>query len=60
MDNLKLNIDINVFNSRYWLFCAEVFWTRARCRSDCVIFHFFFFVVVVHFRSSCYAAVSGE
>jgi len=42
------------------IFCAEVFWTHARCRSDYVLFFVSFFVVVVHFRSSCYAAVSGE
>jgi len=49
LDNLKLNIHINVFFQQhigYWLFCAEVFWTRAKCRSDYVLFF-------VSFSRSC-------
>jgi len=40
-------LTLTFFNSRYWLFCAEVFWTRARCRSDYVLFFISFF------RSCC-------
>jgi len=61
LDNLKLNIDINVFlTADIGYFVLKSFGLVRDVAVIMCYFSLLFFVVVVHFRSSCYAAVSGE